>query len=201
MTGSITRFARWWLRPIGWPMFTAVGMVAVWLLWLGLHPSLYYMADVFLLFYFWMAVGFAYLARTLIRRFVASTVDAPATPVASAWRREAMLFSIPLIVTLLIALRVPLRIGFLTARPGLTRLVETAQEGRMPQLSEDQRCGLYTISAMANRTCHIKGRIMFILADDAEAGFIYSPNGIDDLCYNSGSKGHLWANWYWMKED
>ncbi len=31
--------------------------------------------------------------------------------------------------------------------------------------------------------------------------FAYSESGIDDLCYNSGSKGHLLGNWYWMKED
>lgn len=40
-----------------------------------------------------------------------------------------------------------------------------------------------------------------MLADDSEAGFIYSPGGIADLCYNSGNSGHLMGPWYWMKAD
>ena len=43
--------------------------------------------------------------------------------------------------------------------------------------------------------------LIFVLADDVESGFIYSPNGIGDLRYNAGSAGHLMGNWYWMAED
>jgi hypothetical protein len=53
----------------------------------------------------------------------------------------------------------------------------------------------------ARRRCHHRDRIYFSLANDSEAAFIYSPNGIDDLCYNAGSTCHLCGNWYWMAED
>ncbi|MEX0712907.1 MAG: hypothetical protein WD278_11195, partial [Pirellulales bacterium] len=67
-------------------------------------------------------------------------------------------------------------------------------------LDADQRCGLYTISAAASRK-QVPERLVFVLADDAESGFIYSPNGIEGFRYNSGNTGHLFGNWYWMKED
>ena len=43
--------------------------------------------------------------------------------------------------------------------------------------------------------------VFFQFLHDGEAAIIYSESGIDELCYNSGSKGHLFGNWYWMKED
>ena len=106
----------------------------------------------------------------------------------------------------MVVFEAPLRVWFLTARPGLTRLVNEDALEESPKLTEDTRVGLYVVSAeVTNR--QRAGRwddsrlLVFILADDHESGFIYGPGGIDDLRYNTGSKGHLFGDWYWMKED
>ena len=191
------RNAPWWHRPVGWPMFAAAGIPSLYILWLGLYPSLYYIADVLFLGLLWFGVVVAYAVRLTVRDFRTVPGNIPVVP----WRRDGMLFLIPLATTLLIAFRIPLRLGFLTARPGLTRLVNSASDDGVPRLSADQRCGIYVIAGNGLRQCHIKGRIILTFTDDPESGFIYSPNGIDDLCYNEGSKGHLFGNWYWMVED
>jgi hypothetical protein len=154
---------------------------------------MYYMVGVVLVIFLWFGVAAAYLIRSV---FVCGLTgsDRLALP-RTSWLRKQMCILVPFTVTLLVACRIPLHMGFLTAWPGLTVLVEKGV------LDADQRCGLYTISAAQRRKCHVPGRIIFILADDAESGFIYSPNGIEDLCYNSGNKGHLFGNWYWMTED
>lgn len=33
------------------------------------------------------------------------------------------------------------------------------------------------------------------------AAFVHAPGGIDDLCYNTGSAGHLIGSWYWKVDD
>src|SRR5262249_33648527 len=146
-----------------------------------------------------------YLLRLSVVGFLAWRAKTPPPSRVSRRRRDALFFLIPLATTLLIGFKVPLKIGFLTALPGMTRLVDSTPGDRVPRLSADQRCGIYSISASASARFggrpRNEGRIIFILADDHEAGFIYSLNGIDDLNYNSGSAGHLFGNWYWMKED
>ena len=44
-------------------------------------------------------------------------------------------------------------------------------------------------------------QVYFVLADHSESAFVYSPSGIADIEFNAGSKGHLFGDWYWIKED
>lgn len=183
------------------PMLTAVSIPSLWLLWLGLDPSFYYMTDVAFLVPYWGGVALLYALGvvsipTIVRR------QCKAQP---RWwpQPDRLFFLLPVIVTLLIVTHVPLRLGFLTAWPRLAVLGQAGRpDGALGEHDlQDEECGLYTISLAWTRGCHIPGRIVFVLADDLESGFIYSPNGIEDLCYNSGNSGHLIGNWYWMKED
>jgi hypothetical protein len=116
---------------------------------------------------------------------------------------EAIFLLVPVVTTVLIVLQVPLRVGFLTAWPRLDSIARKAHAEGTLRLRGDVRCGLYTISMMASarRKCHIPGRVYFLLAADQESGFVYSPGGVERLCYNSGTTGHVIGNWYWMAED
>lgn len=74
-------------------------------------------------------------------------------------------------------------------------------------LAKDVRIGLYTFSASETNRRYLSGigsgkyRAFFLAGNRSEAAFIYSTEGIEDLIYNRGSRGHLCGNWYWMKED
>ena len=203
--GSRGRAERW-LRGPGWPFFVGVGVVALCLVGMGLHPSFYYMACPALLGTAWGALMVAILLRAAVRDWVVRQHDPSAQKSKGAYRRWLWLFSLVVSVTVLLVFQIPLRIGFLTARPGLAGLVNEDALDQSPWLTEDTRVGLYVVSARATNEARVSRggtgeRLLFILADDPESGFIYSPAGIDDLSYNAGSKGHLFGDWYWMTED
>ena len=114
-----------------------------------------------------------------------------------------------IILSLGIHFKLPLRIAFVPLRPSL----EAALAGNTAQtfagLKADIPSLFHTISAANTNSRLIRcreggyntNRILFILADDLESAFIYSPEGLDGLAYNSGDAGHLFGDWYWMKED
>ena len=108
---------------------------------------------------------------------------------------------LPAVVTLLVAFKAPMHLGFAFARPALDQVIKMDFEPSGSFSISKASVGPYSIYQQANRDCHDKSRIYFTLSNDVEAGFVYSTTGIDDLCYNSGSKGHLSGNWYWMAED
>ncbi|MFT4546124.1 MAG: hypothetical protein ACI9MB_000065, partial [Verrucomicrobiales bacterium] len=57
-----------------------------------------------------------------------------------------------------------------------------------------------SVISFRGRTAN-SGRILFMMKNDPESAFIYAPEGIEGLSYNSGNCGHLLGDWYWMKED
>ena len=167
-------------------------------LYLALFPGFYYMAWIFFGIMLWAVVALAYLCQTLALwtmacwKRVALPSSGPGSP--------AFIIGMLVLVSLLVAFKVPLRASFLLARPGL----EAALAEHADDLDEIGRryyyFGIYSI-AKAHRPCHKKDRVFFQFRDDSEAAIIHSLSGIDDLCYNSGNKGHLFGHWYWMKED
>lgn len=181
-------------------MFLCIGSACGGLLYLGLYPSLYYMGDFFFLIVLWGAGVLAFVFRWYVRGFVLFLHRLPDRPLIDL-RRWILLGCLLLLTTTLILTRVQLRIGFLTAWPGLHQLAAGVNPNRGLVLPADQRCGLYVISSTNTRRCNIPGGIIFMLANDRESGIIYSPNGIDGLAYNSGNKGRLFGDWYWMTED
>jgi hypothetical protein len=190
------------VRPMGWPMVALVSVPCLGILGLGLSPGFYYMGDVAIVLLLWIMIAAACGTRAFLVLLGLGLRSAPTTqPTGRGYETPFLL--IPLITTVLIVLEVPLRLGFLTARPRLEPIARGARAAGMLRLRGDVRCGPYTISmtASARRNCHVPGRVYFILADDQESGFVYSPGGIEDLCYNSGTKGHVIGDWYWMAED
>ncbi len=167
-------------------------------LYLALYPGFYYMAWLFFVVMLWGVVAIACLGHALAMFAIArlKRVSPPLLPTSGLGFIGGML----VLVSMLVAFKVPLRVSFLLARPGLEKALAENQDDltRVGIVSYD--FGLYQISK-AYRGCHKKDRVFFQLRDDSEAAFIHSRSGIDDLCYNAGSKGHLFGNWYWMKED
>jgi hypothetical protein len=182
--------------PMGKAILFAEGLLATWFLWRGLYPDFYHLIDVTALASMWAAI-------------------AAISAVALSWRSRKIFESaaqwsiwvgMACLVTLLIALKVPMRAGFLTARAELSQLVESKPDAEKI-LAEDVRIGLYTFSASQTNRRHRSGidagkhRVFLLGGNQSEAAFIHSTEGIESLVYNGGNKGHLVGDWYWMKED
>lgn len=150
-----------------------------------------------LLLMLWVAVSVAMVCCSLILN-VAMRRSRSSSPTGAS--DLGYIAGMLVLTSLLVGFKVPLHASFLLARPGL----EEALAEHRDDLSDVGRVshdfGLYQIKS-AERRCHIDDRIYFMFRDDSEAAIIHSPSGIDDLCYNSGNKGHLLGDWYWMKED
>ena len=118
-----------------------------------------------------------------------------------SWKGVAGVLALMGIVTVAVLTKLPLHAGFAWARADLEQTLERDQQPGEDFALAYSQAGPYGFFQLARRRCHDEGRIYFTLANDYEAGFVHSPNGIDDLCYNSGSKGHRVGEGYWMAED
>jgi hypothetical protein len=167
-------------------------------LYLGLFPSFYYMAWLFLGIMLWAAVTVACLCQALALHVIArwKRVEPPASPASGFGFIIGML----VLVSVLVGFKAPLHASFLLARPGLEEALADHHDDLSQVGFVYHNYGLYRFRK-ADRRCHKKDRVFFQFLDDSEAAIIYSESGIDDICYNSGNKGHLLGNWYWMKED
>lgn len=173
-----------------------VGGCAGIVLYQSLFPPFYYLAWIAWMLALWTAG----MAALLLSR-LSLTLSAKSSPTGSRGTGPGR-FILGLLtwVSLLVLVKLPLRASFLLAKPGL--------EGALAQHRDDLSkigmwsydYGLYPIVS-ASRRCHDDQRIFFHFPSREEAAIIYSPSGIEDLCYNSGSKGHLLGDWYWMAED
>lgn len=165
--------------------------------YLALFPGFYYMQWIGLLVLLWITVSVAMICCSLILS-IASRRSSSSSPTDAS--DLGYIAGMLVLTSLLVGFKVPLHASFLLARPGL----EEALAEHRDDLSDVGRVshdfGLYQIKS-AERRCHVDDRIYFMFRDDGEAAIIHSPSGIDDLCYNSGNKGHLFGEWYWMKED
>ena len=166
------------------------------MLWNALFPGFYYMDFIFFPVVLWASVGAVLIVRLLIASMGTRLTGRPL--VWTGWRGVMILI---FVVSVVVWLKLPLHAGFALARADLDRAIQQdLQPGDTFHLAR-YRYGIYPIHQQARRRCHHEDRIYFMLANDPEAAFVYSTSGIDDLCYNSGSKGHLSGNWYWIAED
>jgi len=186
----------WWQRPYDGLTLTIVAMVSGVLLWEGMFPAFYYMVHLFIV------PAWAIVLGTFIATRIALAIPfARATGRPIVWSGAAGVLGLAGVVMVSLLLKVPLHVGFAFAESDLNRTIaEEAEAGQDFHLSRSSY-GLYGVLQLARRKCHDDQRIYFTHANDGEAAFVYSTNGIDDLCYNSGTKGHLSGNWYWIKED
>lgn len=173
--------------------FAAAAALSAILLWEARLPGFYYLKIIFFLGALW-----ASLCGLVAVRLVLAGLTGREVP-STGWRGVLLL---PAIATALVAFKAPLHLGFAFARPTFDHVIEhDLQPGESFPISRAS-AGVYSFFQEARRRCrHDPDRIYFRLSNDKEAGFVYSTSGIDDLCYNSGSKGHLSGNWYWMAED
>lgn len=204
-TRTMVRFRRLLGIPNRWPICTTIGFAFLCVLWCGLYPGFYYMEGFALVLLLWWIAGAMFVGRTLIRFLLIRYGKPGRNRVDDMHGRRVRIVTLMLVATtLLIAFKVPLRLGFLAARPRLERLAEKANASGSWKLPKDQQCGLYTICASGSAANYYhpgEGRVFFVLADDRGTGFIYSHNGIENLRYNAGNAGHLMGKWYWMAED
>lgn len=167
-------------------------------LYLALFPGFYYMAWIFFGMVLWAVVAACCLFQALASQALARRMRTPLPH--SRYSGVGFIAGMLLFVSVLIAFKIPLLASFLLARPGLEEALEQHHDDLSQVGLVSHNYGIYQFRK-ADRRCHRKDRVFFQFRDDGEAAIIYSENGIDDLCYNSGSKGHLLGNWYWMKED
>jgi hypothetical protein len=181
-------FDNWTLVPVS----LLCGIV----LWHSLFPGFYYLAILFVLLWLWMFVAGLVAIRVTIATFVARRKGTPID--ATGW---LPVLGVPLLLTVAAIFKLPLHASFALARADFEHVIahEVQPTESFPLLKHHY--GLYPIRQTARRRCHDPERIYFQFSNDGEAAIVYSPTGIDDLCFNSGSKGHLVDNWYWMKAD
>ncbi|NNM30707.1 MAG: hypothetical protein HKO57_14400 [Akkermansiaceae bacterium] len=196
--GGARREAARWQRGVERMTLVVAGACSGVVLYLALFPGFYYMAWIFLGMMLWAVVTVAFLLQILAVQAIAKWKRAPVagTPVNGL----GFIAGILVVVSLLIGFKVPLRASFLLARGGLEEALAEHRDDLEAVAHVPHNYGIYQIRK-AERRCHRKDRVYFRFRDDGEAAIIYSESGIDDLCYNAGSKGHLLGNWYWMKED
>ena len=167
-------------------------------LYLALYPGFYYMVNFAFCILLWGAVAVGCLFQLLAVQAFALWKRLPLP--SSAARGLGFIFCVLLLTSLLVAFKVPLRASFLLAKPGLEEALEQHRDDLSKVGLVHHDYGIYEFRG-AGRRCHHKDRVFFQFRNDGEAAIIYSESGIEDLCYNSGNKGHLMGNWYWMKED
>lgn len=187
-------------RPIPWWLVTIGLLPAAWLLYRGLHPSFYYMMQPVLLVLLWllslwvMSLRFAMLeaARSYYRN---------RRPTPPERRRWGVFWGVTILVTLLLAFEVPVRVGFLWARPALEQLLAEVQADPAPQpvLSAPRRAGMWHIHPQWGIRRQQPDMILFMLAGDLESGFAWSPNQVP--IYNTGTHRYLGDGWYRIAED
>ncbi|MDG2149497.1 MAG: hypothetical protein P8N09_08235 [Planctomycetota bacterium] len=167
-------------------------------LYMALFPAFYYMQ--------WFAVGALAVTTVLsslgcyflLLMYWGRRKSEAAQPVQFHGLR--FMLSMLAVAVLLVVFKVPLHASFMLAQPGFENALAENQDDLSQVGVRSYDYGLYQVKS-ATRDCHHKDRIYFRFRDDSESAIIYSESGLDDLCYNSGNKGHLSGNWYWMKED
>ncbi len=178
----------------------AAAAVTIWVR--ASHPSFYYLENIFALATFWLVAPALFAVGLALQ---------PRRTNPGGRRGWWIAAGVLVFTTGSVIARVPLRASFLFARPELQRLVDERAGDPDWTLDANTTAGPFVISAERSNArqawtrdeprCGTRVRVVFVLADDPESAFIYDPGGIEDLCYNSGSKGHLMGPWHSMKED
>lgn len=185
-----------WRSPFDAYTLAFAAMLAGAVLWNALFPGFYYMDFIFFVTMLWMSLATVVFLRLLLASIASRRTGRPV--VWAGWLGVATLLCV---VSVAILLKLPLHAAFAFARSELDRAIEQDRQPGETFPLANSSYGIYSIYQQAQRRCHHEERIYFTLANDAEAAFVYSPSGIDDLCYNSGTKGHLSGDWYWIAED
>jgi hypothetical protein len=183
------------LRPIGWPMFTAIGLLCCGYLYLAINPAIYYFGiHIIVGFLLFVAISILLIIRSNLRHYF------PPRSIfrSSARQRERRALGIFAVTFLLVLFHIPLRIMFFLAKPELDRVAQGIMNGTIPQPVTAHRAGPIVVST---GTAYGNDDQIFFVIKGLEGGFVYCRIPGDGLAYNSGADGHIWGNWYWWTDD
>lgn len=177
--------------------FAILGLLALVSLFLwSARPAFYYMEFALLILLAPLALGGIILLVWLYRKQKKRPEFPALTPlfILTGVLLLALLVSLPF--------QAPMRLAFLTAKPALEEAVAQWRTAGDSSTGEELTTGLYSFQgATSNPKRNPPGALIFRFKSDHEQAFIHSPEGIENLSYNSGTKGHLIGDWYWMCED
>ena len=192
----LTSLHRAALAPTGWPTTAIVVLLCAWILYLAIHPGMYYPPLVFIVSILLCgAVGIVLACRGAFRGMVRPS----SIPRRNFTGRDRLLCGITLLTCILVWFHVPLRVAFLFARPELDRVIADIQSGKLAVPIQPRRVGPYTVQS--SRWYGKEDQTFFVIVGDGDGGgFAYSPAS-DRLFYNTGADGHLMGAWYWWIDD
>ncbi|MCL2641488.1 MAG: hypothetical protein FWD53_11625 [Phycisphaerales bacterium] len=115
------RWARWLIRPIGWPLYTASILLALWILWAARLPD---NLDVFLIIVFLGGpLAVLYFLRLilslLLRRIYKNALPPPDR--SRNVRRFTLILIVPFVTAMLLILGIPFRLALTISAPALER--------------------------------------------------------------------------------
>lgn len=178
------------IQPCRGPAVLAAGAMGGTALWYGCFPSAYYMAWLFFILILWtipiVAAGVHVTLQSLWQRIKGRRVRAELRGLGflTAW----LIF-----VTAAILTKAPLRLHF--------ALAQSTLEGIRADLpAHPSSAAGFVIDPVREGRCDAT-RQLFHIRNDSESFFVYSPHGVEGLCYNTGTHGALGGGWYWMTED
>ena len=176
-------------QPCRGPALFAAGVVGGLALWYGCYPSTYYLGWIFLIPIVWA---------------VPIVVAGVHVALQSGWQRVrgrrlrpelqglGLLVAWLIFVSAAIATKAPLHAHFALAR---SILEEVRDESR----DHGRNAAGFRVGRVSEGRCDAT-RSLFRIENDGSY-FVFSPHGVEGLCYNSGSHGALGGGWYWIVED
>ncbi|MDF1741591.1 MAG: hypothetical protein P1U86_20680 [Verrucomicrobiales bacterium] len=160
------------------------------------RPAFYYMEFALLIFLVPVAIGGGIVSAWLVRQREKRPLFTGLKPLLlmTAVLLPALLASLPF--------QAPMKLAFLSAKPALEEAVAQWELTGEATAGEEITAGFYSFEGVtSNSERSPEGALIFRFKKDREQAFIHSPQGIENLSYNSGTKGHLVGDWYWMCED
>ena len=147
--------------------------------YLALFPSFYYLTWIFFGIMLWAIVGAACLLQGIAMKAIARWKRV--TLASSPANGFGFIIGMLVVVSLMVAFKLPLHASFLLARPGLEEALEQHSDDLSQVAYSSHNYGIYRFSK-ADRRCHHKDRVFFQFLHDGEAAIIYSESGIEELC-------------------
>ncbi len=187
--------ARMFLKPIGWTFALVMAVLFLATLWRATHPAFYYPSTAASIIIVWLIVWSVYGVRATAADEVARRYGLCELP--SRRKAKIHLLIATVIVTAILSMKLPLYLGFVTARGELDRIAHdlTAEQPIVIQLP--RRAGIYRVVHVEDLSTSDSTFVVLYLEKDAF--FIYSPGGRNDW-YDEGANGHLAGPWYWFAD-
>jgi hypothetical protein len=185
---------RWVIVPIGWPLIIFMSPLTLGLLWLATSPSSYFVPEIGLIILWLLVVAVFSMVVVTLRLGVRHTYRQPAPP-ANLRTARRIGIAFVLLVSVLFS-KLPMRIGFWTARAELQRMESAIRSGTPAMSLVGKRAGGYRISPLwvGEHTIHFglgRGNDFFVRSAPGQ-----HPERIAFSSY-----GSLGDDWYWYSDE